>query len=80
VTASLVDRTGKAVRIGAEGFHARRNRLAVSAIRAQELVGDEDLSAARAAQREDLPGAPLAWKVALRELVTRVTGRAIDVP
>lgn len=77
VTASLVDRTGKAVRIGAEGFHARRTRLAVSAIRAQELIGDEDLVAARTARREDLPGAPLAWKVAMRELVGRVTGRAV---
>jgi hypothetical protein len=77
VTAALVDRNGKAVRIGAEGFHARRTRLSVSAIGAQELIGDEDLVAAGSARREDLPGAPLAWQVALRELVTRVTGRVV---
>lgn len=80
VTAALVDRNGKAVRIGAEGFHARRTRLTVSALGAQELIGDEDLVAARTARREDLPGSPLAWQVALRELVTRVTGRAINEP
>jgi hypothetical protein len=77
VTAALVDRNGKAVRIGAEGFHARRTRLSVSAIGAQELIGDEDLVAAGSARREDLPGAPLAWQVALRELLTRVTGRVV---
>jgi len=76
LTASLVDRDGKALRIGAEGFYARRTRLLVSAIGGQELLSDEDVAAARALRRDDLPGAPLAWHVALRELVTRVTGRA----
>lgn len=76
LTASLVDRQGKAVRIGAEGFYARRTRLVVSSFGAQELIRDEDLVAAATARREDLPGAPLAWQVAMRELVSRVTGRA----
>lgn len=76
VTAALVDRDGKALRIGAEGFYARRTRLAISAIGGQELLSDEDVAAVRALRRDDLPGAPLAWQVALRELVTRVTGRS----
>jgi len=76
LTAALVDRDGRALRIGAEGFHARRTRLAVSAIGAQELLTDEDVRAAREARRDDLPGTPLAWQVALRELVQRVTGRS----
>ena len=75
LTAALLDRSGKAVRIGAEGFHARRTRLAVSAIGGQELLSDEDVNAARTVRRTDLPGQPLAWQVALRELVGRVTGR-----
>lgn len=77
LTASLIDRDGKAVRIGAEGFYPRRTRLLVSAIGGQELLREDDVTAARAYRRDDLPGKPLAWQVAMRELVGRVTGRAI---
>ena len=75
LTGALVDRTGKAIRIGAEGFHARRTRLSVSAVGGQELLSDGDVNAARTARRSDLPGEPLAWQVALRELVGRITAR-----
>jgi len=75
LTGALVDRTGKAIRIGAEGFHARRTRLSVSAVGGQELLSDDDVNAARTARRSDLPGEPLAWQVALRELVGRITAR-----
>jgi hypothetical protein len=75
LTGALVDRSGKAIRIGAEGFHARRTRLAVSAIGGQELLSDEDVKVAMTARRSDLPGEPLAWQVALRELVGHLTGR-----
>ena len=73
-TAALVDRDGKAIRIGAEGFYARRTRLLVSGIGGQELLSDADVDAARTAKREDLTGAPIAWRVALAELVSSVTG------
>jgi len=76
----LVDRDGKALRIGAEGFVARRTRLLVSAVGGQELLGDEDVRAARTARREDLPGAPLAWQVALRRLVSSLTAREAPRP
>jgi hypothetical protein len=69
LTGVLVDRDGKAVRIGAEGFYVHRTRLAVSAIGGQELLGDEDLVKARALRRDDLAGSPLAWRVALGNLV-----------
>jgi hypothetical protein len=75
LTGALVDRDGKAVRIGAEGFYARRTRLLPSSIGAQELLTDDDLRTVLAFRREDLPGRPLAWRVALRELATRLTGR-----
>jgi hypothetical protein len=75
LTAALVDRDGKAIRIGAEGFYPRRTRLAVSGIGGQELLSNDDVEAARTARRDDLSGSPLAWKVALRELVAGVTGR-----
>lgn len=76
-TAALVERDGRVVRIGAEGFYARRTRLLVSAVGGQELMSDEDIVAARTLRREDLPGAPVAWKVAMRELVGRVIGRHV---
>ena len=75
VTGAVVDKEGKAVRIGAEGFYAHRTRLLVSAVGAQEVLRDDDVKAARALRRDDLPGQPLAWQVALRELATRLTGK-----
>lgn len=75
LTGALVDREGRAVRIGAEGFHARRTPLLVSALGAQTLLSAEDVAAARTERRDDLPGQPLAWRVALRELVGRLAGR-----
>ncbi len=79
LTGALVDRDGKAVRIGAEGFHARRTRLIVSAVGAQELLDDDDVRAARTERRTDLPGNPLAWQVAMRQLVTGLTGSRADL-
>jgi hypothetical protein len=75
LTGALVDGEGKALRIGAEGFHARRTRLVVSAVGGQELLGDNDVRAARTERREDLPGTPLAWRVAMRQLVINLTAR-----
>ena len=79
LTAALVGSDGRALRIGAEGFYARRTRLLVSAVGGQELLGDEDVTAVRSHRRDDLPGSPIAWKVAMRELVARVTGREVRV-
>jgi hypothetical protein len=79
LTGALVDRDGRAVRIGAEGFFARRTRLLVSTVGAQERLSDEDVEAARTVRRDDLPGHPVAWRVALRELVTRLTGTETKV-
>jgi len=75
LTGALIDREGKAIRIGAEGFVAKRTRFALSAVGAQELLRDEDVAHARTARRGDLPGQPLDWQVALRHLVAQLTGR-----
>lgn len=75
LTGALIDRDGKAVRIGAEGMLARRTRLLVSSIGGQELISDEDVQRLRSARREDLPGQPLVWQAALRNLVAQLTGR-----
>lgn len=73
LTGALMDRNGQAVRVGAEGILAKRTRLLVSSMRAQELLSDEDVSAVRTRRREDLPGQPLAWREAMRQLVGQLT-------
>jgi hypothetical protein len=49
--------------------------LLVSSIGGQELISDEDVQQARTARRQDLPGEPLVWQVALRHLVAQLTGK-----
>jgi hypothetical protein len=75
LTGALMGRDGLAIRIGAEGIHARRTNLLLSGIGAQELLTDDDLQKIRTARREDLPDRPLAWQAALRSLVQGLTGR-----
>ena len=75
LTAALVGRDGKAVRIGAEGLMARRSNLLTSALGAQRLISDEDIEKVRTQRRDDLPGQPLVWQAALRSLVAQLTGR-----
>ena len=77
LTGALVDQEGKAIRIGAEAFHAKRTPFLVSGAGAQALLLDEDVTEARTRRREDLPGQPLAWRVALRQLVEQLTGRPL---
>lgn len=74
LTGAVVEPDGRAVRIGAEGLLARRTSMRVSALGAQELIGDADVQELRVARREDLPGAPLAWRAGLQSLVTQLLG------
>jgi hypothetical protein len=76
LTGALVGRDGRAVRIGAEGLLAKRTSLSISALGAQALISDEELTRLRSLRREDLPGQPLVWQVALRHLVAQLTGRS----
>jgi hypothetical protein len=70
LTGALVERGGRAVRIGAEGLLAHRTAMKISAFGAQELISDEDVRRLRSDRRQDLQGAPLTWQVGLRTLVT----------
>jgi hypothetical protein len=76
LTGAIVGPGGRARRIGAEGMLARPSSLALSTLGAQRIITDDDVAALRAARREELPGQPLAWRVALRTLVHQLTGRA----
>lgn len=69
LTGAVVDTAGKAVRIGAEGLLARRTSFTASTFGVQALISDAEVEELRAARREDLPGEPLVWQVALRTLV-----------
>lgn len=73
LTGVVVDRSGRALRIGAEGLLARRTNLLVASIGGQTLITDDDVERLRTARRDDLPGNPLVWQVALGELVDRLT-------
>jgi hypothetical protein len=75
LTGALIGRDGRAIRIGAEGMMAKRSPIMVSALGAQSLVRDEDMERLRTLRREDLPGQPLVWQVALRNLLLQLTGR-----
>ena len=75
LTGALVDQDGKAIRIGAEAFQAKRTPFLVSSAGAQALLLDEDVAEARTRRRDDLPGQPLAWREALHHLVAQLTGR-----
>jgi hypothetical protein len=77
LTGALIGRDGKAVRIGAEGLLARRTSLPASAVGLQRLLTDDEVAEVRTAHREDLPGRPLAWQVAVRTLVAELTGRPV---
>jgi hypothetical protein len=74
VTGALMDRDGLAVRIGAEGMLARRTSLMMSGVGAQALITDDDVQQLRTQRRADLPGQPLVWQVALRQLVADLAG------
>lgn len=73
LTGALVGRDGRAARIGAEGLLARRTPLLASSVGAQALIRDEDVESLRTRRRDDLPGRPLVWQVALRSLVAELT-------
>jgi hypothetical protein len=77
LTGAVVGADGLAMRIGAEGIFARRTPLIVSAVGAQSTLSDSDVEEVRTRVRDDLPGRPLAWKVALAELLSRLTGRTL---
>ena len=74
LTGALIGRDGRAIRIGAEGLFARRTGLVASGFGLQSVLSDEDVERVRTQVREDLPGRPLAWKVAMQHLVRELTG------
>ena len=75
LSGAAVGSDGRAVRIGAEGLIAKRTGIVASGLGMQALISDEDVERLRTLRREDLPGQPLVWQVALRHLIADLTGR-----
>jgi hypothetical protein len=75
LTGALVERDGRAIRIGAEGMLARRTSLLASAVGLQALITDKEVDELRTARRDDLAGGPVVWQVALRNLVAGLASR-----
>jgi hypothetical protein len=75
LTGALVGRDGRAIRIGAEGLFARRTSFVISGLGAQTMLTDEDVERVRTLRRDEIPGRPLAWQAAIRNLVAELTGR-----
>ena len=74
LTGALLDRDGRAIRIGAEGLLARRTSLAASGAGLKAIVSDDDVRQLRTQRRDDLSGRPLVWREALRQLVSDLSG------
>lgn len=70
LTGAVVDAEGKVVRSGAEGLWAVRTPFRASVVRSERLMKDEEVEFVRTElAREDLPGRPLAWQAATRDLI-----------
>ena len=76
LTGALIDREGRAVRIGAEGILAQRSPLAASAVGAQRVIVEADVENARTLRHTSLPGQPLAWRVAVCHLLTELASKS----
>lgn len=76
LTGALLDQNGKAIRIGAEGLIARRTNVALSGFGIQRIIDDNEIEQIRSLRRDDLPGKPLVWQVALDHMVAQLTGAA----
>lgn len=74
-TGALYRADGRFVRGGAEAFAALRTRFMESAAGLQRTMTADTLEEALTTTREDMPGAPEAWRAALANLVAELLGR-----
>ena len=75
---TIVNAEGKIVRSGAEGLLASKPGAIATLLGGQQAVSDRQLAElVFATRRDDLPGQPLAWEVALRTLVSELTNREV---
>lgn len=76
VTGVLLDKEGNVLRAGAEGFLHEDSPFWVQVLEAGTTIDDNAINKLFEEQRrEDLPGSPLAWRVALYNLMEQLTQR-----
>ena len=72
----LLSRDGRVLRAGAEGIVVKEPNLLSAFLHAQNPLTEGDVASLLASRhREDLEDQPLAWEVALRNLVRQLLGR-----
>jgi hypothetical protein len=72
-TGALLAADGRVLRVGAEGVVAQKPNFLLSLFDVRSAVSDEDVGTLLADhRREDLPGRPLVWQVALQNLVAQL--------
>jgi len=77
VAGALLDKNGKILRAGAEGIVAKQTGFLWSLFDVREMITAEDIEKLlQEERRQDLPDKPLAWQVALQNLVAQLSGRA----
>lgn len=77
VQGMLIGLDGRVLRVGAEGILAQDSRFLVQMAGAREEIRDPVLGVVLThVRREDLPGRPPSWEVALDELVEGLTAAA----
>ena len=72
LTGLLLSRDGTVLRAGAEGILAKRPGFGRNDIDLERMLTFDDVNAALTLRREELPGQPLAWRVALENLMRQL--------
>ena len=76
LTGALLDNNGKIIRTGAEGFFVKKTSFFKSVIGWQNLITKKDVDKIiNEHQRKDLTNNPLAWKVAVQNLIANLLNR-----
>lgn len=76
LTGALIDREGRAVRIGAEGILAVRTPIVASGFGMQRILSADDVNRARSLRHEARPGQPLVWRESMCALVAQLASRS----
>ncbi|MGH7538002.1 MAG: hypothetical protein ACREMF_05170 [Gemmatimonadales bacterium] len=80
LTGALLAKDGRVLRVGAEGILARKPNVLLSLFDVRTNVRTEDVTAVLTDYRRgDMPGAPLAWQVALEQLITQLLRRPVGL-
>ena len=76
LTGALLDKNGKIIRAGAEGFFVKKTSFLKSVIGWQNIITKKDVGKIITEhRREDLPNKPLAWQVAVQNLIANLLNR-----